>query len=267
MTAIIPLIGVLLLFNETIANSLQLAPKFLADIGKSSDENYSLSTLYFTYFGLCSLGFGSIIFSVLCPPDIQSQLNELEYVSSTPIGGAKSLAKSHLRYVVHAFADYHKIALIENDPMVEQEREYGAQGTHEYIESLSYPRSVYAEMTNLLEELYEAADFGENGCDDEHYEQPEFMDPMLGSGYLDFTEFGIAMASGLRIYFAYLFPFYEQAPNFARDIAYMKFRTDDFRNFNARLITAAFYLIGFALLFVPTISTFYLLSKTILTQM
>ena len=104
LTAMVPLLGVVLIFNETTAQSLTLAPYFLRDIGQNSDSNFSLSTLYFTYFGLCSLGIGSIVFSLSCPGDIQNQPNQLDFVAATPIGDSKNLAKSYLRYIVLAFA-------------------------------------------------------------------------------------------------------------------------------------------------------------------
>lgn len=261
LTAIIPLLGVVLIFNETTAQSLTLAPDFLRDIGKTTGSDFSLSTLYFTYFGLCALGFGSIVFSLACPSDIQTQPNQLDFVASTPIGDSKNLAKSYLRYVVVAFAN-------ANDHNFEDD-------TH-IQERFSYPSSLGGEMHGLLEELYSAANFhDENEVDDtgdsshisgseaeNNYEDmPDFMEVMNGAGYLDFTNFGIAMASGAKINWPYTIPFYNEAPNFSRDIAYLKFRTDDFSRFPARILTTTLYGIGLALLSIPTAQTFYLLSK------
>lgn len=268
LTAIIPLLGVLLIFNETIASSLVLAPQFISDIGQSADNDFSFSTLYFTYFGLCALGFGSIIFSLACPSDIQTQPNQLDFVASTPIGDSKNLAKSYLRYIINAFAN-------AKDHNYEDE-------THIPV-NYSYPSSLEGEMGGLLEELYLAAGFDniddedgsgdpgvsndssgdENESDDG--DLPDFMEVMNGAGYLDFTHFGIAMASGARVYFSYTVPFYNQAPNFSRDIAFLKYRTDDFSRFSLRILTTILYGFGFFLLSIPTIRTFFLLSKNALT--
>lgn len=265
LTAIIPLLGVVLIFNETTAQSLTLAPYFLRDIGQATGSDFSLSTLYFTYFGLCALGFGSM-FSVACPSDIQTQPNQLDFVASTPIGDSKNLAKSYLRYVVNAFAE-------ANDHNYEDD-------TH-FHESYSYPSSLVGEMHGLLEELYSAADFhdeqaGEDNAastctsgsetKNDHEDMPDFMEVMNGAGYLDFTNFGIAMASEARVNWGYTIPFYNEAPNFSRDIAYLKFRTDDFSRFLARFLTVTLYGIGFALLSIPTAQTFYLLSKNVMAH-
>ncbi len=257
LTAIIPLLGVVLLFNETTSRTLTLAPEFLQDIGRATEGDFSLSTLYFTYFGLCALGLGSIVFSFRCPSDIQTQPNQLDYVASTPIGDSKNLAKSYLRYVVQAFASANN---------------YGYAGNASFRERLSYPSSLIGEMHGLLEELYGAANFhDEHESDDSnvssneteniHEEMPDFMEVMNAAGYLDFTKFGIAMANEIRLNWAYTMPFYDEAPNFSRDIAYLKFRTDDFSRFASRFVTAALYGIGFFLLSIPTAQTFYLLFK------
>lgn len=267
LTVIIPLIGVILVFNESTAKSLALAPDFLMDLGLGTDNSFSFDTLYFTYFGLCALGFGSIVFSLACPSEIQTHQNQLEFVSSTPIGQSKNLAKSYLRYVVQAFAKAAEPQIAEKYP---------------YPESLSYPNSLVSEMHGLLEELYQAADFdhstdisseeansevtenSEIKADQSHEDMPDFMNVMNGAGYFDFSNFGIAMANEVRVNWAYTIPFYDEAPNFPRDIAYIKYRTDDFSKFSARFLVMLFYTIGFSLLSIPTAQTFYFLSKTIL---
>lgn len=252
LTAIVPLLGVLLIFNETTASIFVLAPTFINDIGPSAGNEFSFSTLYFTYFGLCALGFGSIIFSLTCPRDIQIQPSQLDFVASTPIGDSKNLAKSYLRYIVNEFAKA-------------QSHKY-EEGSHAPV-NYSYPSSLKREMVRLFGELYLAADFdkfgGQYGGEDG--DRPEFMKVMNGTGYVDYTQFGIGMAIEVRAFFAYTEPFYNQAPNFSRDIAFLKYQTDDSSRFPLRVLTAILYGIGFFLLSIPTIRTFFLLSKNALT--
>ncbi|WP_319496115.1 hypothetical protein [uncultured Cohaesibacter sp.] len=269
LTVIIPLLGVILLFNKTIAESLVLSPFFIRDLGLEAGSEFSFSTLYFTYFGLCSLGIGSIVFSYACPKDIQSQPNQLEFVASTPIGDSKNLAKSYLRYIVQSFA----IA-------AERINQKGNQPEETY----SYPSSLLSEMNNLIGEIFNAADFNDES--DEHVDSdptespdaagnnasylqnddPDFMRVMNGAGYFDYTNFGIAMANEIAAYKCYTIPFYNQATNFPRDIAFLKFQTDDFSRFPARLLTAILYGIGLLLLSIPTIQTFVLLSKNVVMK-
>ncbi|SOE16278.1 hypothetical protein SAMN05877838_1139 [Hoeflea halophila] len=263
LTAIIPLLGVVLIFNDNTSKIFSLAPYFLEDIGQLNGNQFSLNTLYFTYFGLCSLGFGSIIFSLACPSDIQTQPNQLEYVSSTPIGDSKNLAKSHLRYVVQAFAKAHEYDFDRED----------------YRANYSYPDTLIGEMNGLLEELYNAAESADIAESDEsaevgatpdgsaevEYEDiPDFMEVMNGAGYYDFTKYGIAMANEVRINWVYTVPFYGQAPNFSRDIAYIKYQTDEYSRFSARMLTLIFYIFGLIILSIPTVQTFYLLSVNVL---
>ena len=138
-------------------------------------------------------------------------------------------------------------------------------------------------MQGLLQELYSAADYeypypNENDdtvatkggsqpeAESDDHDWPDFMEVMTGSGYLDFTEYGIAMSNEIRIMWAFTIPFYEQAPNFARDIAFIKYRTDDFSRFPLRFLTATLYTLGLLLLSIPTAQTFYYLSKNVLIR-
>jgi hypothetical protein len=178
----------------------------------------------------------------------------------------KNLAKSYLRYVVNAFAKAY---------------EYGHGDDADLPKSYSYPPSLVAEMNGLLEEVYSAAeldniyenqeeedaDSSNNSSENGGENIPDFMVVINGAGYFDFTKYGIAMANDARVIWMYTRPFYDQAPNFSRDISYLKFRTDDFSRFPLRLFAAALYGIGLVILSIPTAQTFYLLSKNIIARL
>lgn len=68
-TMLIPLIGYLLLFNGTIIDYLRLAQDFAGIEGGDPNQRsiQTINKLYFTYFGLCGIAVGSLIFRLRCP--------------------------------------------------------------------------------------------------------------------------------------------------------------------------------------------------------
>lgn len=92
LTALVPLIGTLLVFNREIEQLIAWPEFFRQDFGAAPRGN-----LYFTYFGLCSLGFGSILFSVFCPREIADEPNITRYVNDAPSAQSALIAKDYFR--------------------------------------------------------------------------------------------------------------------------------------------------------------------------
>jgi hypothetical protein len=75
-TAIVPLLGSLLLFNEHVIDILLLSPSLVGrwlDVPDPTEASRTLTfhRLYFVYFGLSFLGIGSFGFALLCPNEIK----------------------------------------------------------------------------------------------------------------------------------------------------------------------------------------------------
>ncbi|KJC44806.1 hypothetical protein UP09_14220 [Bradyrhizobium sp. LTSP885] len=89
MTIIVPFIGSLLLFNQHIVDLLTLSPDLVAHWMKLPEgtadvvaRQITLSRLYYVYFGLTFLGFGSALFSLSCPQIVKDYASSTEYVQA-----------------------------------------------------------------------------------------------------------------------------------------------------------------------------------------
>lgn len=76
LTSLIPFIGYLLLFNDTIVQYISMSPTL---IGSAADVSVSISRLYYIYFGLTFLGFSSIFYTFYCPKEIKEFSSEHEH--------------------------------------------------------------------------------------------------------------------------------------------------------------------------------------------
>jgi hypothetical protein len=82
---------------------------------------------------------------------------------------------------------------------------------------------------------------------------------VTATGYLDFTEFARLLWQNPRVAWVYTLPFFDIAPKYAKDIAFVKYKALDHTRYIVRCFIAGFYLIGFLLLLVPTGKVFLLL--------
>lgn len=232
LTALVPLIGTLLLFNREIEQLLSWPTFFKQDVTNAADH-IPYHNLYFTYFGLCFLGFGSILFSLFCPREISDEPNIGRYVNNAPSASAPTLAKDDFRTV---------LAL----------RFSGSDALDDGLYARTdYPDTLKGEFHELMQLLYENVDFGGD------YEGPEVMN---GAGYLDFTPLARMVWHHVKATWIVTLPFYNVAPQFARDIAFLKYRSFDYTRLRVRTLVALTYLVGFLLLLKPTLHVFALVA-------
>lgn len=160
LTALVPLIGTLLLFNSQVEQLVAWPTFFKRDFGITVSEGIPHHNLYFTYFGLCFLGFGSILFSFFCPREISDQPNVGRYVNEAPSAGASVIAQDEFRTVLGL-----RFSGIEafDDPNYDR---------------FEYPAALKGDFHELMAVLYQDAELGEN---------PEVPEVMNGAGYVDYT--------------------------------------------------------------------------------
>jgi len=234
LTILIPFIGLFLIFNEQTEKLFQFPQFFIDDIGVSESTHLSATNLYFTYFGLCFLGIASVLFSFFCPRDISEQPSQNYFVIEATSEETPVLAKSRFRTILDLyFQNEH------ND-----ECDYNPE----------YPDELQGDFHALMEEMYNEYETGED------VSVEGLPDVMLPTGYLDFTEFARMLWSNPRVVWAATSPFFDLAPKYAKDIAFVKFQALDHTRYLARCVTAVLYMIGFLLLLFPTVKVFILLS-------
>src|SRR4051794_39106992 len=76
LTIIVPFLGSVILFNQAVVDLLSISPEVVrrwfhlaserSDEAKATAHTLTLSRLYFVYFGLSFLGFGSAVFALFC---------------------------------------------------------------------------------------------------------------------------------------------------------------------------------------------------------
>ena len=248
MTIIIPFLGIMLLFNIESTNLFTLSPIFLDDIGVTNGKSFSLTNLYFTYFGLCFLGLASLLFTALCPTTIRSEPSHTQFVSQTPEGQTPVQSKEQL----NSLFEYHYRFFDPNDRFADA------------IESHEYPIDVQINFLNLIEAIYAETAFPEDEDTTGYADPNELMDPLTATGYLDFSGVGIVMYRQIAAEKMYWIPFWEAAPRLSKDIAYTYFKVLDASRFKARVTIFLLYACGMFVTAIPTIKTFYLIAMNTL---
>ncbi|NNH67127.1 hypothetical protein HLI17_28275 [Rhizobium laguerreae] len=83
-----------MILNENTADWLKLSPMLAPNTDDAGRHLLTVNSLYFTYFGLCLLGIGSMIFHFRCPIDIkryQSATHIAERSDDSPVVTARLL--------------------------------------------------------------------------------------------------------------------------------------------------------------------------------
>lgn len=106
LTIFVPLIGILLIFNENTTFYLKLSDRFIDDLGIESGSLFSLTSLYFMYFGLCALGVASALYALLCPDTISNEPNQMVYIDSIEHNATPVLAKANFQTVLNIYVDH-----------------------------------------------------------------------------------------------------------------------------------------------------------------
>ncbi len=231
LTVLVPLIGVFLLFNEQTERLFQYPQFFKDDLGIEGETSLPASNLYFTYFGLCFLGAASALFAAFCPREIGDQPNQQRYVANATSLETPVLAKASFRDVLNLHFD----------------NEYDEARP----ENPEYPPDLEGDFHSLMEDMYSEYDIGD--LSEEEEGPPEVVTP---TGYLDFTEFARMLWTNPRVVWVYTLPFFDLAPKFAKDIAFVKYKALDHTKFRTRVAIACLYSLGFGLLIVPTVRVF-----------
>lgn len=246
-TVLIPFIGTLLIFNNKITEWLNISSRFAENIGFAGrEEVFTLSTLYFTYYGLCALGIGSIIYAISCPSVIQTNPDINNYVANAPAEDSPVRAKTMFWDILNI-----RDAYFNNNPA---ENKLG-----QYAPTLSLPDDVAGDLAILMDEMVRHSeaigDFISDSVD-----QDEFHKWHVGVSAEINTDMVIAELAARRRVNRPLYEDFDMiALSMGKDLALVHFRMLDVSRFGARMVVGCFFVLGATLLFVPTVRTFFLL--------
>lgn len=86
LTIVVPFLGSLLLFNQSVVDFLMLSPELVgrwlhlsANETGGAAKKLTMARLYYVYFGLTFLGMGSALFVLFCPLEIKNYSTPIEY--------------------------------------------------------------------------------------------------------------------------------------------------------------------------------------------
>jgi hypothetical protein len=81
MAAVMPFVGYLIIFNETIVDWLKLSARFFQGSPSIAQDNPVIPKLYYVYFGLFFTGVGSLLYQLRCDPRLKKYATSEDYVN------------------------------------------------------------------------------------------------------------------------------------------------------------------------------------------
>lgn len=225
----------------------------------NSNDEYSLGKIYYLYFGLFSLGVGSIIYSLFCPENISTFPNCDDYTRSRIGLKSPTLCTSSFEKVCEIYA---------------RNGDYLDWRTRNWLDDISYSNKLGTLTHSLLMHIHGASppiDFDEqeevdaspktetekDTTDDYDFNYGDcsngYMQP---NGYINTGALAKDMVSAPRIIWIYTMPIKETAFQFQADVYYLEYMVDDLSSPIQRLACAITYAIGFILLLIPSLETF-----------
>lgn len=246
LTVLTPLVGTFLLFNQNTVSLFNFDATFLRDIGIHTSDGsasiFTISNIYYLYFGLCFLGFGSFLFTLFCPEEIKSEPYIMRYIAGVAWAENAVVAKSKLQFVLDTY--FAKTRNVETDSQPPNPE---------------YPDEIETDFYSLILEMFQAADFGDvtdQPISSEEDSQNVMESLILPTGYPDIHEIARMVWSSPKVIWAFTMPFKNLSQRFAKDIAYVMFKVLSHSQFKTRCLIAASYVVGFVLLLKPTAETF-----------
>jgi hypothetical protein len=241
LTALVPFLGTLILFNEQIVSLLLLSPELvshwlgLPDQGTSAaSRTFSINRLVITYFGLVFLGSAAFLFTLLCPKEVKRHGNVLAYVEAEKPLITSARTSLLVTRVVTNYLQNHG--------------EEEAQGIRA-LRLFSYP----FELIRLFEEVVNQISLKVlDGTDADIYS---------GNGNIYVERVARMLSAQRRVQRNLWMPFHAEAEQYSSDLLTLMYTALDHSRPIARMIIAFLYTLGFLVLLYPTVSTMLLILR------
>ncbi|MCP1201110.1 hypothetical protein [Notoacmeibacter sp. MSK16QG-6] len=236
-----PLIAYLIVFNDYVIGFFE---QVSINMKISATDSLSVTNVYFLYYGLISVGAGSIIYGFFCPKSVARFSDSMDFASSVQSLHAHTFVLSYFDDILRKFT---------------QSDERG----HE-AETIDYPDFTRLRTSAIVVEVYkkylegDRAGRFDNAEDGESDGLDEFHQEFItGSGYFNAEAIAERAYQAPKVIWAFSEPYRAvAAQEFAADIAFTKYEIDDHSQPKLRFLTAILYTLGFFLLLIPSISTF-----------
>lgn len=237
LSALAPFVGYLVLYNSQIQEYLQLN----LSVPESGFGVVWLreNSLHFLYFGLVSYGAAAALFAASCPNKIRENENIIEYVSNMESVKTDNLVYRHLRNAIETFFKHN-----------EGER---ASRFFGYLHP-SFPYAAAEPLHLLIDRLAGSAEL----------DSDTIVELQTGTGHFMTDKIMELMLSERRVERAFHMPLYHAANDLSKEVFYVGYRIDDFRNFPIRLLINALFILGLIFLLIPTFTTMLVILASVL---
>jgi hypothetical protein len=256
LTIVVPFLGSLLLFNQSVVDLLTLSPDVVrrwlhlpTDDPKTAAHTLTLSRLYFVYFGLTFLGIGSALFVLFCPIDIKNYASIIDYQRAEG-----------------ALVSRPKMTLILPFVTVEYARWNGAQFfdglSDRFWRRIATPSDFLTLYSAVIEDMYLQMPRVLDPPEVDPEEEPESLEdhPFLDHhGRPDAEKIASILLSGRRMDRGFVHELEDVgfSDRFKHDLMALNYMANDHTKPFFRTIIVAVYGLGFSLLLIPTIETFF----------
>lgn len=248
LTALVPFVGYLVLFNEQVVDLLLLSPSVIAgwfglEPGTTSEltsKSFTLSRLQLTYFGLVFLGVASFLFTVSCPADVKAHPSVSTFIE-------------------------HEAPLITNARtsllVIEVSRKYlrhepRANGKARLSDTLSYSDDLRLLFWTVVAEM--ARKTGVAVPTDKTQETGE-LGVITGTDEVNCDRVAELVVQRQRVFRVFWEAFDRVARTYTTDLLTLRYRGLVASRPYLRVIVSVCYLLGFAVLAYPTVQTFVLI--------
>ncbi|UQR67593.1 hypothetical protein LRP30_21075 [Bradyrhizobium sp. C-145] len=255
LTIIVPFLGSVILFNQAVVNLLSISPEVVSrwfhlasdrsDETKVTAHTLTLSRLYFAYFGLSFLGFGSALFALFCPESIKEYPTVTNYQSVEAPLATKPRFRILLRHAAHHFCFWQWNIYDDYFPLTAASRT---------LRRLGEPVDFLRLFLTVILEVYGEWCRKNGSVPDDHsqYQDDE-------SGLPDPWKLVRPMAFSRRTEEWWVDQVADTSfdSETRNDILALSYMAYDHSKPLWRLLAASFYACGFGLLLIPTFQTFY----------
>lgn len=254
LTVIVPFLGSIILFNQNVVEALTLSPQIVQrwfhlpideqEQQKAVAHSLTLSRLYYAYFGLSFLGLASAFFALFCPIVIKDHSSVTAYQSDE----APYASKPKFRIVIREIARESCFW----DWVSEEEQPFWFSAPL-WLRRVGHPRDFYVLFHAVMLEVYSewCRRNPENDLDAEVFED------RLGHPDTSKLAYAIAFPNRMRGIFADELADVAFDAGTRNDVLALSYMALDHGRPIYRLLAVSFYAVGFTLLLVPTIQTFY----------
>lgn len=266
LTALVPFLGSLLIFNQQLVDVFSISPALIAkwigaagQVSEADAKSFTISRLQLTYFGLCFLGVASFLFTILCPAEIKKTSSISSYI------------ETELPLVTTA-----RTSLLAQDVAQDFLRYHGDdEATRPAIlRVIAYPDDQVSLFDSVFREISENIGWADDPVPEPAAQEPH-QNHSLELAHTEtsadsISEMGLLSISGeylthkvasvihnrRRVEKFFWASFEASAENHKTDLLTLRYLAQDHSRPSARMIVTGCYGVGFAILFYPTAWTF-----------